>query len=775
MLYLFLFALLAQPSGAMGAPELEARLIADQDGVRAGTEVTLALELKLEPPWHMYDPIVLDTGMPTTITIEAPSGAVVGPWRFPRPSLGEQFNLEYLEHSGAFYCLSSLKLDPVATAEDQPLKLKVTVKGLACIEERCVPVKASAVLELPITDSPRPANQELFEKARRKLPHDIADAEYISKTRSLTRHRQVPVGGESEIVAVVRVDPGHHVQDRNPLSEDFVPTRLFIEGVEGLLMKPGEQIWPEPHVRDLPYVGKVREQTGTFLIRQPFRITDPKFQPRKLKLRTLIQYQVCTDAGQCYAPELARGEVEFEVVAAGAATGTDVEVEKLIATQKPASRNPVPAQAVLDVVSGAGFTSLLWVYVFAFLGGALLNIMPCVLPVVSLKIFSFVSQAHESRGRILALGLTYAAGLLCSFLPLAILIAWGGASWGSLLQSPVFVIAMISFVFAFSLSLLGLFEIQLPGSVQSAAAHAGAREGFGGAFLNGVFATALATPCVGPMLASSLGVLASLPPWPAASGIMLVGVGMALPYVLLTAFPQWLRALPRPGAWMNTFKQVLGFIMLLAVLWLLWVLRHQVDEYRFFATIGLLLFVAAGCWQLGRLGLVADWGQTLRGWSAAAVTVAVGWFACTWWFQPSAHSLEWRRWEPGIGPRLASQGHTVYIDYTAEWCTTCKQNKGAVLHTQRIADKISALRVVAIEADFTSQDEQMQAELRDMHRNGVPLNVIYPANKPGEPIVLPALLTQAIVVEALDRAGPSVTKSSSDLPPVVAAGVVRDR
>lgn len=796
------------PGGGPSAkpPELSAKLYVDQTAILPGGEVGLVLELSLSAPWHTYDPVILDTGLATTIgVVEAPPNLTLGPWQFPSPGLGEQFGLEYLEHSGTIRVLGSARLAKDAPA-DSPAKLRVEVRGLACIEQ-CVRVSAEASLELPVAHESTAANASAFEQARKALPRELGSAEFIDGSRIVVSHQKIPVGGAGELLLQVRVRKGHHIQHRDPGTEDLIASRVFIESVDGLVIKESEQVWPKAHVRDVPYIGKVNELRDTFVVAVPFRIADAKFAPRPLRLRVLFRYQVCTDKGQCYPPQIAVGTAEFEVVpegqpavvnpqyrelkpgAASAAVSAEPSKHRLEAGPTPEDRLKTGATADNRLETGATQSPLWYIFLFAFLGGMALNIMPCVLPVISLKILSFAKQSADSNARIFSLGLMYAVGVLASFAVLAVFIIATKSVWGGQMQSPTFVTILTAAIFAFALSLLGVFEMQLPGALQRAAAAGEHREGFGGAFLNGVLATAVATPCLAPGLGSAVGSLIALPPLVAAAGIMSVGAGLAFPYVLLTAFPAWLKALPRPGPWMETFKHLVGFVTMLVVVWLLWTLSALLDRGPFFAVLGTLVFVAVACWILGRVRLTDETVVVYRKWASAAAVVALG-----VWLSPLLVNLlsggdtggpiggrtpivsqdpsGWRHWQAGIGPLLAAEGHTVYIDYTADWCLTCKANKAAVLNTDLIKARFSELGIALVLADFTRANPEMQAEINAHGRNGVPLNLVYPAGKPKEPIVLPEVLTQATVLKALEAAGPSRVAQATQ---PAAAGLAKAR
>ncbi len=769
-LLLPLIAFFQQPAQPE-SPKIDAQLLLSTTALQPGSTAELAIQLKITDGWHIYHPLLLDTGAPTTISFEAPEGITFGELRFPEPSAGEEAGLRYLALEGEVVILTE-----VTAAEDivaDPISIKANIFTLAC-KKLCIPVDVSATLDIPITtDELQPANEKLFEEARALIPVPLTRAQYLRGSSVRLATDTFAPGQENEVIVTVNVQRGYHIQDRDPGNENLIPTRLFIEPLDGL--KFDEQKWPKAHVREMPYFGKVREQNGKFEIRVPFRINDDKLASGPAALRVLLSYQCCSDAGTCFPPITAREVIRLtldtpnpeakhtpqgtlfpRVYEPGAAPSTP-EWQGSAATETDESSTSASDPGATPAAATSSESEewpLPMVFLFAFLGGVILNVMPCVLPVISLKIFGFVQQAGDDRARILRMGLVYAAGIMASFLVIAIAMVSAGLAWGGLMQRPEFLIGLGAVVFAFSLSLLGVFEIQLPGAAANAAAGASRKEGYTGAFMNGVMATLLATPCVGPFLGSAIGVLSKLPPFVAGTGIMVVGLGLAFPYVLLTAFPGWLRFMPKPGNWMVIFKQVVGFILVIVVVWLLSVLITQVETELFLGTLGLLTAVGMGCWLLGQIKLTMSFARTALLWALALLITGGGGYASFRVFEQQT-TIPWQEWKPGIAQRLSEEGFNVYVDYTASWCLTCQSNKTLVLETDRIASEFEHLGIYPIKGDFTKLNPDMQRELQSHGRNGVPLNIIVPAGRPDEVIVLPEVLTQRIVLEALSELQPT--------------------
>jgi thiol:disulfide interchange protein len=446
-----------------------------------------------------------------------------------------------------------------------------------------------------------------------------------------------------------------------------------------------------------------------------------------------------------------------------------------------------------------GGISLITAIMFAFLGGLILNIMPCVLPVISIKILSFVQQAGEDPKRVFQLGLVFASGVVLSFLALAAVIIGlkhGGTfvSQGFHFQNPVVVIVLASIIFAFGLSLFGVFEVTIPGAAISQISAAEEREGALGAFLKGVLATILATPCTAPFLGSALGLALN----PATSDSILVviflsaGFGMASPYIILTWKPAWLKFVPRPGAWMETFKQFMGFLLMGTVVFLTWPLKDLIGAEGLFWTLCFLTSLGLAVWILGLQTPLTPFSKRMGAWGLALVVVMGSWWVCFHKYAPfevllanaqngngngappvlAAGSpkelapgflepeewedeIPWRRWSKGMPEQLAQDGHTVFVDFTATWCLTCIANKKGTVDTPEVRQVMSDLCVIPLKADFTHRDPEIVEVLQKFGRGGVPLNVIYPAENPGKPIALPEQLIgrQDLVINKLMEAG----------------------
>ena len=406
------------------------------------------------------------------------------------------------------------------------------------------------------------------------------------------------------------------------------------------------------------------------------------------------------------------------------------------------------------------FTFLL----FGFIGGFILNLMPCVLPVISLKIFGFIQQAGQSREKIFRSGLAFTAGIFAWFLALALLlialkaggrdVTWGGFQF----TNAYFVLGLSIVVLVFALNLFGVFEISLPQSMTRGLLASSERKDDLGSFFQGVFATVLATPCTAPFLGTALGFAFAQSPIVILAMFVAIAAGMSAPYFLLSAQPAWLRFLPQPGPWMVHVKQFMGFLLLATLLFLLYVLGAQRGLEGAIWASCFLLIVAIACWMKGAFILPAT--STAKRSLVLVLMLLLLLFSGAYFigdkFQSAkidiAASGAPGDWQPFTPERLRTerdQGHAVFVDFTAAWCLTCKFNEKAVLEAAPVREAFQRHGVVKLKADWTNGDPVITKLLQQFGRPGVPLYVLYPG-KSEEPIVFPELLTQRILLDKLE-------------------------
>lgn len=401
------------------------------------------------------------------------------------------------------------------------------------------------------------------------------------------------------------------------------------------------------------------------------------------------------------------------------------------------------------------------VMALAFLGGFILNFMPCVLPVIGLKIMSFVQQAGEHPARVFFLNVAFAVGVMAVFMVLAVVATRTG--WGGLFQEDVFQIVMIGVVFSFALSFLGVWEIPIPGlSGSSVAGKLAARDGFFGAFIKGVITTLLATPCAGPFVIPAIVWALAQPPLLTYLTFAAMGMGLALPYLILGAFPKLVAVLPRPGNWMVTFKHLMGFAMLGAAIFLFGSLKEKFA----IPTLSLALAIGMACWVIGHTSVAAEWFDRLKAWAWGLAIVVFG----TWvsfFVLISQHELEWNTFSNALLEQKLQEGKIVFVDFTADWCATCKSNERMSLNTRITKQYFQDNNIVALKAkrDKNPEVDPFLEKIGNVGK-GIPYYAVF---KPGfeEPWQFDGLfITSSQMIKQIEPAVSARVPVDNTAPPV---------
>ncbi len=675
---------------------VQARLVADSGMAPPGGVLRLGVELTMQAGWHTYGPYSGDAGRATEVVWDLPAGWTADPLQWPLPNkYEEEGDLVVYGYADQVVLLTEVQVAPEAALGDTVL-IAADVSWLVC-RELCIPGDAQLQLTLPV-GAVQPQNRALFSRYAETLPSAIPSSVHlVHRVRSRGAERVLELSAVDSSASTVRL------LDVYPLDLDAAQFRSYLrDGVLELVVTPyGEEaVGQLSGILVYAFVGDERRRSGPVTF------------------------------------DLSDGVVEQR---AGLLEGALVD------------RGGDAAHAV-------------WVYVlFGVIGGFILNLMPCVLPVISLKILSIVGQAGQDPRRVRQLGFAFAAGMVSTFLALALLVVLlksGGEQigWGFQFQYPGFVALMTALIFALGLSLFGVYEISLaPNQIGYSDG-----EGLPASFFNGVLATVLATPCTAPLLGTALGFAFAQSALMTCAIFSSIGVGMALPYVALALRPGWTRWLPRPGSWMERFKQGMGFLLMATVLWLLWVLGKQVGTEGVIWTGAFLLGIAVACWILGQWVRLEDGTHRRAVARAVALVVAVSSYA--FFMHPvlvrslpademeSESSLEWIDFSPEDVERRVRAGQTVFVDFTAEWCWTCKVNERVVLEQASVRNQFALDEVATVKADWTTRNPQITQMLSAFGRSGVPLYVLFPGGHLDAPIVLPELISEEIVLESLAQA-----------------------
>jgi suppressor for copper-sensitivity B len=569
---------------------------------------------------------------------------------------------------------------------------------------------------------------------------------------SLTADRTAYEPGETaRIAAKMTIEDGWHVNSNSPTFDYLIPTKLDLELPAGW---PGETLhYPKHEMKTFAFADQpLAVYDGEAVILAEVKVPANAAQG-PVRTRAALRYQACNDS-QCLPPVTTNATVSLTV----GSGGTPVESE-LFGRGAPTA--PVPSGGNGGPGRGGPGTGLAAMLLLALVGGLILNAMPCVLPVLSLKVFGLVRSAGQGRTEVVRGALATAAGIVVSFLALAFAAiaaraAGAAVGWGIQFQRPGFVAFLAVVVVLFCLNLWGLFEIPLPQRL-ARLGGAGPREGIAGHFASGLFATLMATPCSAPFLGTAVGFALAQDSPVILAIFAAVGVGMALPYLLLAAAPGTARFLPRPGEWMNTLRGVMGFLLAAAAVWLFYVLSRQVSAERVAAIELGLLAMSLFLWLHHRHMASGNppggirWTRWIAGIgmiAAVAATVAIAALAPA----PgaardpklaagtSAGLISWQPWERARAEALAGEGKLVFVDVTADWCFTCKVNERMVLETPEIAGAFAEHGVVPMKADWTNRDEEIGKFLAEHGRYGIPFYLLY---RPGrEPRVFSELLTK---------------------------------
>ena len=393
---------------------------------------------------------------------------------------------------------------------------------------------------------------------------------------------------------------------------------------------------------------------------------------------------------------------------------------------------------------------------FAIIGGLILNVMPCVLPVISLKIFGFVSEAGIESKKAFWLSMAFSLGIISCFAALAAIVvllraAGSQIGWGFQFQDYRFIMVISCLVFAFALNLFGVYELSVSAQATRGLANLARGQGYGAAFFQGVFATVLATPCTAPFLGTASAFAFAQSGWVTFLVFLFIGLGMALPYLLLAINPKWLRYLPKPGEWMLRLKQCMGFLLAGTLLWLMWILGQMRGVDAVVQLGAFLLVIAILAWIKGSFWTPIS-SRRSRALAIIAMVFVLLLATVSYGFVTKPSQLIWQPFSKSTLDEALAAGKPVFVDFTADWCITCKTNERFAIDTPQVRQEFLKRNVVALKADWTKGDPEITEILKQFGRAGVPMYLVYPGgSKETQPVLLPELITSQTVLDVLNK------------------------
>ncbi len=677
-------------------------LISEQTAIVPGETFWVGIDMDVREGWYVYYRNPADSGMPLTVEWTHEKEFNISDIKWPYP--------QWKDVPGGLtsyaYSDSKLYMREATPPEDlepgEQTTLHVSADWLIC-EKVCIPENADLELTLDVAEKPTfdEENLALFSKMREKLPADLNYWESFAEV-------------EGDTITLKLTTDAFDV----PQYENVI----YFANEKGEIENGANQ----------PYT--VENDTLTMKLQKSMYKSDPVNRVWGL----VYNEQGWDESGRIKA----------------------MTVDINLGGEEPIASASTSSGSALS-------QSFLLILGFAFLGGMILNLMPCVFPILSIKVMNFLQMSGDDPKKAKLHGWVFGAGVIISFLILAgllLLLRAGGQQlgWGFQLQSPPFIAFMTFLMFGLGLSLMGVFEIG--NSLMNVAGSAKTGDGLKGSFFSGVLATILATPCTAPFMGTALGAAITMPAIAALLVFAVLGLGMAIPYIILSSFPALMKKLPKPGAWMETFKQFMAFPLFATAIWLAWVFGQQVGiDGLTNLMIGLLL-LSMGIWILNRWKATQISNVTRIVSRAFVILLIAGGFFISASSSPQqatttsssngsqtdSYGIEWQAYSQQQLDQHLAEEKNVFIDFTAAWCITCKANERVVFSSDEVKQKFEDMNFVMMKADWTNRNPEITRALESFGRNGVPLYVIY-NEELDEPMILPQLLTPGIVLDALNK------------------------
>ncbi len=745
---------LTSPYSSTNQEIVSVKMVSEDSAIVPGKSFWVAFQFTMGPEWHLYWKNPGDAGQGPMIEWSLPAGFQVADVFWPAPERIQIDQSVIYGYSNKLVLLAQITTpQDLKTGSSVDVKAKVDWFGCSSV---CVPGEASFDMKLQVADAKQEVSKpvaSLFKRARSALPLDASNTQAAIKgdTLEIRVHQDMPFSSvknayffvEQQDVLDPRIAPAWELSDDN--------STLIVRVVSDKLSQSDVQF-------PLRGVLVVEEQSSLGKLSAAWNIQ--------------VSEASATAGGATVGEDSKSSSNDAMMIEQQKATGVEAHLEAL--------ENTIWYRNLLTQFSLFIKSELAKIILWAFLGGLLLNIMPCVLPVVSFKLLHFVQLRGHSRMTAVKHGLLYTFGVLLSFWALSATIyalqsVGHIVGWGFQLQEPMFVTFLIIVLFILSLSLFGVFEFGVSVSSTTGAwdqsfskriATTVDEPSYTSSFASGILAAFVAAPCTGPLLGSAIGFAATLNPTSSFAIFSALGLGMASPFLLISLFPGLIKILPKPGRWMVTFKQLMGFLMLATVLWLVWVLDAQTMGLSNILLLLSLFIIGFGTWIYGNWGGYDREKSTRIIATLAALAVIAG---GSWFFianvknarataedfasktESPVSQVVGKEWETFSLPslqRYVQKGVPVFVDVTAKWCLTCQTNH-IVLESDKVKDAFVKYGVVKMKADWTMNDENITRYIRSLGRNGVPVYVVYSTDPAVTPVVLPEVITPEMVIEAI--------------------------
>ena len=698
-------------SSRVSPPTANFALMFPSQLVRPGSQLEVVVQFYIEPGWHLYWKNPGDTGLAPTFDWQLPAGMKMQEMKWPVPSYFERGGTAFYGYDKAPQWIATFDLDENMAEGTYPITLSAF--WLAC-DGSCVPSSQQFEISLTVSASapPLPPLQALIE-AKKNIPIPIGEGSAVLEKDLLVL--RIPVSEEK----TARIN-----------------SVIVFPETSGIFTVDQHPVWKR--------IGDILEISINCLPHAKDRLIQSKRFIGLVQLRT-------PSSQTTYALDI---PTQSSAASSGPAVSLSTD-SQWIPVDPSQGRNALHANNAMNII-----------LLLAFVGGMLLNITPCVLPVVGLKILTLISFRNLRWWQTLPHGVLFTAGVLATFWILA-----GGLylfehlgmtiGWGFQLQEPHFVAALIILLFCFAMNLFGLFEIGTSISAWASEVGQGVRPptpSYASSFMSGALATLIATPCTGPLLGSVLGFAAVFSPLDGMLLFSAIGLGVAFPFFIISAFPVLIRFLPKPGMWMIGVKQFFGFCILATIAWLVWVLNAEISSLSISVVVCSMVLISFGLWILGL------WGSPVRslvcrqvGRAVASLFILGGILVFATavdsriapWIQKVLPARKSIQWEPFSKERLdkeLAKGHVVFVEFSAKWCLTCQTNALSFL-SGKVIDAFQSHNIVALEADWTNGDSEITLMLRSLGRNGVPVCAIFRDQK--EPVILPEMVTPDAIIQAI--------------------------